>query len=187
MAGKITQKNNEVKYCIKCGIELTDENQQPHRKKAGHYICRICVNKIKNDSYRDHLKDGIVYKCRICNVILNEETWGKHKRFQKNLICKKCSNTQLRKWWRTTYIGTNDKNGNHITLKTHKRPYPIDGCEICHKITKLDYHHWDDNNPHWGLWLDHGCHMAVELLEKGIDINRYWILKEKVMRKWKYL
>ena len=73
------QKNNLVKYCRECGVELTDENWAKARKKVGHYICKKCLNKNVKEYHRQTIissTNGKFYrvnkrfrpnKCEICN------------------------------------------------------------------------------------------------------------------------
>lgn len=61
--------------------------------------------------------------------------------------------------------------GRRIVI--NKRPRP-DTCEVCGKaVNKLDYHHWDNNNPHLGLWLCWWCHRMAEGLDKGLHTTYF--------------
>ncbi|GAI02239.1 unnamed protein product, partial [marine sediment metagenome] len=55
-----------------------------------------------------------------------------------------------------------------------KKAFPSDGnCEICNSpldIHKIDYHHWDDNNPNLGIWVCASCDFRAEGLDE-IDRN----------------
>lgn len=70
--------------------------------------------------------------------------------------------------------------------RLHKRPYPLDGkCELCGiKLTKWDYHHWDDSNPSLGLWVCCGCDFLAEGLDEieknPTKVNIYHGLKDEV-------
>lgn len=69
-------------------------------------------------------------------------------------------------------------NGKSIVVK--KRTRPDDICEICGKhVTKLDYHHWNDDMPEYGLWICAKCHKQCERIEKGIG-KKYVQLKIEV-------
>lgn len=38
----VSQKNHDLKNCIKCNIRLTNDNWSAYSQKASHYICREC-------------------------------------------------------------------------------------------------------------------------------------------------
>lgn len=68
------------------------------------------------------------------------------------------------------------------STKVNKRPYS-ETCELCGGTNKrrLDYHHWDDDNPSNGLWLCRRCHFFVEMFEqKGFLLPLYEGLKKLV-------
>ena len=56
----------------------------------------------------------------------------------------------------------------------NKRPRPDGICELCgggyHDI--LHYHHWDDNNPQFGVWLCFKHHHFAEAVDGGL-YNKY--------------
>jgi len=92
-----------------------------------------------------------------------------------------------RKWWREyrakNYVNTT-VNGKHRFLRTpYKRPKPsMMECELCGRVTdRLNYHHWDDNDPSVGLWLCFSCHMFVERLEYG-EIELYYRLRAEAKK-----
>ena len=42
-------------------------------------------------------------------------------------------------------------------------------CELCEQpFDRLEYHHWDDDNPAMGIWLCHHCHRYAEGFDKAI-------------------
>jgi len=51
-------------------------------------------------------------------------------------------------------------------------------CEICGKVVekRLHYHHWDDDNPQWGIWVCQRCHIGCEFMEHGFG-GKYTELK----------
>ena len=118
-------------------------------------------------------------------------TANRAKRYQKNREYA-ISNPERRKKWCKDYRDANKEkiairerqtrlevNGKKITIK--KRIYP-NFCELCGKEQpkKLNYHHWDDNNPHFGMWICVRCHTFAEKLEEGIKPEAYFALKEKI-------
>lgn len=50
-----------MKQCIKCGTELTDENQYPSYKKHCMYICIKCTQE-RDKKYRESEKGRLVQK-----------------------------------------------------------------------------------------------------------------------------
>ncbi len=62
-----------------------------------------------------------------------------------------------------------------------KRPRPVDTCELCgDSFDRLNYHHWDDDAPHLGIWVCFMCHQLVEAVDKGFVegyLERYKELK----------
>ena len=58
---------------------------------------------------------------------------------------------------------------NGKSIRVDKRPRPDDICELCDRVVVfLHYHHWDDDNPHRGIWVCHSCHKSCEFIEKGL-------------------
>lgn len=73
-------------------------------------------------------------------------------------------------------------NGKMVTVR--KRPY--EGyCEMCGKEVEtkaINWHHWDDERPEYGLWLDFFCHGAAEAHEQnGIKVPKYEEMKQMIM------
>jgi len=94
--------------------------------------------------------------------------WMKNNRERWNNYCKQ--------YLRTHCVTT--VNGRIFGLK---RPYPENGCELCNKVAKLHYHHYDDSNLMKGIWLCPSCHIFVERLEQNEGIlERYYQLKKYV-------
>lgn len=120
--------------------------------------------------------------CTKCGIILNiDENWSSQHKKKKWYICKKCKNKHSKEYCRKNIIDTIDKNGKKIKIKVIKRTRP-EKCEFCGWMSdKLDYHHWDEKNPHWGLWLCGFCHKIVEIFEhKPNIIEEYIKLKRKI-------
>ena len=70
----------------------------------------------------------------------------------------------------------------------HKRPY-TNACELCgSELTRLGYHHWDDNEPSLGIWLCAGCHKYAEGFDKALGdkplLEVYAKLKDTVTSKY---
>lgn len=61
--------------------------------------------------------------------------------------------------------------GKYVTVI--KRPKPdLSHCELClKKVSRLEWHHWDDNYPEQGLWLCNRCHKFCECLEYGLGVD----------------
>ena len=72
-------------------------------------------------------------------------------------------------------------NGDGTTLKgLNKRPHP-GACEMCGRVLiKLDYHHWNPDNPSLGVWLCIPCHMCAEGIDDGL-CEKYITLKGEVV------
>ncbi len=72
--------------------------------------------------------------------------------------------------------------GKHIRVR--KREYPEGNvCELCNEVSqRLEYHHWSDEAPQFGLWLCPPCHKAADVFERGsIDkLDKYYQLKKIV-------
>jgi hypothetical protein len=91
----------------------------------------------------------------------------------------------LKEYQRKNIIGTT-RNGKFVRIKCNKRPRP-EYCEICNKKPRepnfkeirLNYHHWNDEHPEWGIWCCGACHLVVGGYENG-RIEKYLDLKKKV-------
>lgn len=105
-----------------------------------------------------------------------------HKKYYQEH--KECLNERRRKYYQEhrEQMDEHDKiykrkhvlgtmiNGKKVTFwGLNKRPYPEkDRCEICgEENMRLNYHHWDDNNPNQGIWSCNKCHALVELDDEG--------------------
>jgi len=90
---------------------------------------------------------------------------------------------QHRNYMRQNYICT--EGGS---VRCVKRPRP-DKCELCGSddtARRLYYHHWDNESPHWGIWVCWKCHRACEVFERGLDgfSEKYRDIKKNVMSTW---
>lgn len=100
----------------------------------------------------------------------------------------------MRNYYRINYVGTYI-DGKYVSIRTKgKRPH-ASKCEICEKANmKLVYYHWNNDSPHWGIWMCNGCHgivvrykhnpswsFSLETLRK---ITKYNNLKAQVESTW---
>ena len=107
--------------------------------------------------------------------------------------CKECMKTQHREWRKNNPEKIREYRRKHIlgTGKKYisglnKRDYPADNkCEICGRFQprRLAYHHWDNKNPNWGIWVCLPCHKSVEFIDKGFG-ELYLQLKQQIEEKW---
>jgi len=202
---------NDNKYCSVCGIELIVEiNWNISHKKNHRYICKACYNKKDEERRRKKgiqkrkWNDG---RCKNCGVILNFENFKEYNKKKHFYYCNICSyekssmwrknnlekiivsrlkhkdnnKDKLREYTRGNIISTTDNNGNPIRIKVKKRKHTLQ-CEICNRVVKqTSYHHWDDLNPKWGIWVCGTCHKFCEAIDNKIEPNTYLLLKEKIM------
>ena len=86
-------------------------------------------------------------------------------------------NRPNRKWDRENRLGVHI-NGKYHKIRVKKRPYP-EACEMDGRENiQLQWHHWDNEHPEYGLWLCGRCHKFAEGLEKGLTVAKYKELKE---------
>lgn len=176
--------------CNQCNASLTNENWYPSAKKHGSYFCKQCINRRHNQNRKKAipLATGI---CRYCNTPLTETNWSLWNRTTRYHCCVQCNRKQAK----TKYLSRKGKiretlittkiNGVPTVIRTRKRCY-TNTCEVCGNIEKTAYHHWDNKNPHWGMWLCWKCHMLAEGLdEKGIILaEKYLKFKPVVESNW---
>lgn len=201
---------NNKKYCSVCNIELSIKiNWNISHEKNHRNICRLCYNKKYEEKRRREgiqkrkWNDGT---CKKCGVILDTENFKEYNRKKHFYYCNICNNKissdwrynnldtvtaarlkhkdknlkRMREYARKNIIYTVDGSGNSIRIKTIKRPHTLI-CEMCHIPTKqTQYHHWDDLNPQWGIWVCCICHMFCEGIEKGLTVEQYLSLKRKI-------
>jgi hypothetical protein len=121
-------------------------------------------------------------KCGKCGTKLILGTnWTQRQKRMRWYICKKCEQEKLKEYYRKHIIITTNENGEKIRIKTNKRPR-LENCELCGWVRNiLVYHHWDDKNPHFGMWLCGVCHKVVEIFEcKTNIIEEYIQLKKQI-------
>jgi len=97
-------------------------------------------------------------------------------------------NKNVKKYQKTEFYlnySRNYKRQNILVIdgkvvRVNKRPRP-DNCEVCGRIVKrLDYHHWDDDKPEFGIWLCQSCHKMAEGIDKDLH-GKYIFLKESIL------
>lgn len=183
-------KVKQEKYCKDCNILLTDENQYPSGIKHGSRICKKCLSKrvLEHRHNRTPLTVGV---CRYCNASMTPENWSLTNRKAGYKCCIMCNRKQANQKYlrrkaklRETMI-TTKVNGKPTVIYTNKRPYS-NTCELCGTQTKTAYHHWNSEQPHWGLWLCWQCHMLAEGIdEKGLVLaQKYLNLKPQIESNW---
>ncbi|MCJ7804465.1 hypothetical protein MUP35_01895 [Patescibacteria group bacterium] len=66
---------------------------------------------------------------------------------------------------RQTCLGTS----KGVFRNLMKRKYPDNSyCELCkRKVSRLDYHHWDDSKLNQGMWICRYCHAFCERSDDG--------------------
>uniref|UniRef100_A0A6M3IEF0 Uncharacterized protein n=1 Tax=viral metagenome TaxID=1070528 RepID=A0A6M3IEF0_9ZZZZ len=103
-----------------------------------------------------------------------------HKVFEGNGKQKFCS----RKCNRKTYIRLHQlvttQDGKIIYIyNITKRAYPEDeACELCGRLKKLAYHHWNDEYPEIGIWVCQKCHWICEGLDLITDMENENLIKK---------
>lgn len=60
-----------------------------------------------------------------------------------------------------------------------KRARPEE-CELCKRVRKLLYHHWDDRDYSRGLWLCLRCHTVAEAADAGVFSDEYLKLRQVI-------
>lgn len=129
----ITQKDNIIKYCIKCNYELiTGTNWSEDNTNNGRYICMDCQRKQRRDKYKDNhphygemrrnnvtQMDSLTKYCTNCgHELIIGKNWTKGMQRYSNYTCKKCNNIKCKEW------RENNPNYNAIHTKdwTGKNP-----------------------------------------------------------------
>lgn len=77
-------------------------------------------------------------------------------------------------------------NGRHkpTIFGVNKAPFPDDGrCPSCGMKSRLNWHHWSDDNPDDGLWLCVGCHTVLHRLIKYPGLQG--VVREKLLSELK--
>lgn len=156
---KLTSKQKKHKR------DWNKKNAQRHYEES--------LQKIKNSSA----------KCSTCGVKLTKRNWQlAHMKIQA-YVCKKCNYKDALNSRRKTLLVTTI-NGKVVRIfGLHKRPHR-DKCEICNRVKKLSYHHWDDSNYSKGMWICTYCHYRAEAIDRNFHI-KYFKLKKKIEREVK--
>jgi hypothetical protein len=86
----------DVKYCIKCPVELQNYNWSKTCQEKKHYICVNCWNGISkiNKRRRVAAKPKIIYLvkyCTDCDVELQNYNWEEHRRKKNYHLCNSCT------------------------------------------------------------------------------------------------
>lgn len=82
-------------------------------------------------------------------------------------------NKKCRQYHRKRVLTTS--NGKFI-YGLNKRDY-TGYCEVCMKtpqelgFKRLEYHHWNDDNPSIGIWICYRCHKICHVVDRG-DLPR---------------
>jgi len=64
-------------------------------------------------------------------------------------------------------------------MRAEKRARP-DTCALWSKaVARLDYHHWDNEQQHIGLWLCISCHIFAGRVDNDM-VNKYLDLKGSI-------
>lgn len=84
-----------------------------------------------------------------------------------------------REYYRKGYIGQVIGGKLVMVPAPGKRTRP-EVCELCGRVRKLLYHHWDDENYSRGLWLCLRCHNVAEAADVGVLSDKYLDLKRAV-------
>lgn len=122
----------------------------------------ICPNPICKYEWQSRVKNPQF--CPRCHTILTDDA-------------RKAVNIQRAKYVSSHYVGT-QIDGKHTVLKTPLKRNKPKGCELCGKIVRLSYHHWDNKNPSKGIWLCFRCHGLAESLDKDKSLgNKYLLMK----------
>ena len=136
--------------CRVCKTSLTIYNWYSSYRRCQSNICIECT---KNKMYIYRKKKR------------NDPEWFKKRteRYHRYWIKNKDRWKSYAKEYRRKHIVY--VNGKAVLVNKRSRP---EVCELCEKQRKrLDYHHWDDNNPSKGVWVCNLCHIIVEALDKN--------------------
>jgi len=71
------------------------------------------------------------------------------------------------------------KNRERIFISNKRQNPRGRNCELCGREQNLNYHHWTDEHPEWGMWLCKSCHISVETFDRGY-LDNYPELKEMI-------
>ena len=115
-----------------------------------------------------------MYNCAWCGNETNRHGGNGH--YYCNPECAHQARLYKQKLKNRKYLYLLGDDGKRHPVRVNKRSRSA-SCEICNKTDcRLDYHHWNDDNPAIGLWLCRSCHWHAEAYERGL-INKYLELK----------
>lgn len=80
-----------------------------------------------------------------------------------------------KEYYRANYLTTD----SGCVRAPGKRPRPR-VCELCGVVSRLEYHHWDEEDFSKGLWLCWRCHTFAEGVDAGLSEDNYLRLKQKI-------
>lgn len=116
-----------------------------------------------------------VKKCRVCGIILTSTNWYPSKTRMNSRICNPCEIKEVADYRRKHEVRTSD--GKKLWGNKQKKPED-NKCEICDKKARLYYHHLDDQNLMFGMWICTLCHHGAHFIENGFT-KKYEELREQ--------
>ena len=116
---------------------------------------------------REHSRKYAEEHKESCNE--NSYRWKRNHKKQWSQIVM-----SYQKWW-SPAKRVLLKTGKFVTIE-NKPPKP-NSCSFCGRVGRLEYHHWTDEHPEWGIWMCCNCHHQCEALERPSLI--LWYLKTK--------
>lgn len=171
-----------MKQCVRCRIELTEDNIYACHLRKGYFICKACTRKENRNYYKEHPK----FRRKQKEVA---KKWrAEHKDFLRDYM-----KNYLRNWHKRNpnyyrdYLRKNVLVINRKYTRVQKRDYPPNSCcELCIKPRRrLAYHHWDDAEPQKGIWVCRLCHLLVEAIDDKKLSEKYLELKLQVEKCFK--
>jgi len=139
--------------CCVCNTPLSIDNMFPYHFQTHYFICKQCFSKRISEYRKKKRASSPEFRRKERE---NSRRWlAEHREYMKN------------------YFRQNMVRVKGIFQKVKKRQRPEE-CEICGRTKKkLDYHHWDDSNPEWAVWVCGSCHRIAEVIDcfKKFDLN----------------
>ena len=163
-----------MNICIKCGIELTDENWLNCSQKIHHHICRQCRN-----NYKKALKNGYRVPKRVINLILCKcgcgtliEDWDpsgwRYRKFVSGHNMKNIPNDQNHPNWKG---GKKIARAKEDAKRKQFGFIPLNDCEVDGWVG----HHLDLN---YVIFIPEELHKSTyHSVTKNINMN---IINDKV-------
>ena len=141
----------ETSRCCKCGMILTEENTYASMRLTHNHICKSCHKRRMNDYHQKNADDPEFKK----KAKFRFKKWVNDNRHYYNN-------------WQVKYKREHRLKVNGKEIQVKKRP-STNCCEICGKVgngkKSLDYHHWNDAHPEWGIWVCSSCHFVAEFID----------------------